>query len=108
MDGFEVIICTVPSKEIGLEIANKLVKDRIAACVNIIPGITSLYEWKNELCIDDELILLIKSRGSLYNKLRIAIEEIHPYEVPEIISLPVRQGNDAYLKWIRDNTAIAE
>ncbi len=96
---------TVPSRDAGLVIANVLVENRLAACVNIIPGLTSVYIWKDKLCTDEEHLLIIKSRKELFIDLRDAIKMNHPYEVPEIVSIPVTDGFAPYLKWIGENTS---
>ena len=100
MDAYISIFCTVPSKEIGITIADNLVKGGIAACVNIVPGVTSLYTWKGEFCTDSELLLIIKTREEKFELVRNKISELHPYEVPEIISFAIKNGNNAYLNWI--------
>ena len=93
---FCVIFCTVPHKEVGLDIANTLVSKQLAACVNIVPGLTSIYTWKDELCNDQELLLIIKTKNNLFANVEEVIKKIHPYEVPEIISLPVISGSYDY------------
>lgn len=104
MDDYIVVMSAVPTREAGLALADFLVKGRLAACVNIVPGLTSVYEWKDKLCVDDELLLLIKTRKVLFDKVRDAIRGRHPYELPEIIALPVEGGLQPYLEWISGNT----
>ncbi|MEJ5361141.1 MAG: divalent-cation tolerance protein CutA [Spirochaetota bacterium] len=99
-----VIFCTVPNKEVGLEIANTLISLKLAACVNIVPGLTSIYSWKGEICNDQELLLIIKTKSNLYTNIEEAINKIHPYEVAEIISMPITSGSHDYLQWIEDVT----
>ncbi|MCX8123845.1 MAG: divalent-cation tolerance protein CutA [Spirochaetes bacterium] len=99
-----VIFCTVPSDQVGLEIANTLVSNKLAACVNIIPGLTSIYTWKGEICNDRELLCVIKTKKDLYKEVEEAIKKIHPYEVAEIIALPVTRGSSDYLQWIESVT----
>jgi len=99
-----VIFCTVPNKEVGLDIATTLVSSQLAACVNIVPGLTSIYTWKGELCNDQELLLIIKTKNNLFANVEEAIKKIHPYEVAEIISLPVISGSHDYLQWIETVT----
>ncbi|MFI5140223.1 MAG: divalent-cation tolerance protein CutA [Sphingobacteriales bacterium] len=96
--------CTVPSLEIGTKIADDLVAGEYAACVNIIPAITSVYRWKGDICRDNELLLIIKSRKTLFKKIHDRIRALHPYEVPEIISCELSDGSEPYLKWISDST----
>lgn len=106
MSDYNVIFCTVPSKDDGKKIGNNLVKNRLAACVNIISGLTSIYEWKGELCEDSECLLIIKSRQELFEKIKEEIFSNHPYELPEIVSLPINDGLEPYLDWIKENTKV--
>ena len=99
-----VIYCTVPSKDVGKNIAYHLVENKLAACVNILPGITSIYYWQGKQCEDEELLLIIKSKDSLFEKVKESILSNHPYDVPEIITLQIKEGNKPYLDWINDNT----
>jgi periplasmic divalent cation tolerance protein len=104
VDSYIIVYCTVPSLEIGTKIADDLVMGKCAACVNIIPGITSIYRWKGDICRDNELLLIIKSRNTLFGKIHDRIRALHPYEVPEIISCEISSGSEPYLKWITENT----
>ncbi len=99
-----VIFCTVPDTEVAEKIANHLVSSKLAACVNIVPQLTSIYFWKNEVCKDPELLLIIKTKKSLYTQVENAIKSIHPYEVAEIIAVPIILGSQEYLGWINDVT----
>ncbi|MBZ0188965.1 MAG: divalent-cation tolerance protein CutA, partial [Candidatus Obscuribacterales bacterium] len=80
-----------------------LVEERLAACVNIIDKITSIYFWEGEIQKDDESLLLIKSSEAIWDALQDKIREIHPYEVPEIICLPIELGNKNYLNWLNQS-----
>jgi len=102
-----VILCTVPNQETADNIADALVGPGLAACVNIVPGLKSVYSWKGEICRDAELLCVIKSRGALFDAIEAAIRSVHPYEVPEIIALPIVAGHGPYVKWIDDVTAQA-
>jgi periplasmic divalent cation tolerance protein len=104
MSEFTVVFCTISSKDEGKKIAKDLVQKKLAACVNIIEGLTSVYEWKNELCIENECLMIIKSRKDIFNELKKEIVSLHPYELPEIISIPVTDGLESYLNWINKNT----
>lgn len=99
-----VILCTVPNKDVALEIANNLVSNKLAACVNIVPGLTSVYTWKGEICNDQELLCIIKTKKTLYLEVEEAIKKLHPYEVAEIIALPISSGSSDYLQWIENVT----
>jgi periplasmic divalent cation tolerance protein len=100
-----IVYITAPSEEAGMLIANRLLEMRLAACVNIVPGIHSLYIWKGELTRDDEVLLICKTRADLFSEHFVpAVMEIHPNELPEIIALPIVKGNQGYLDWVRDMT----
>ena len=101
-DDFIVVFCTAPDKTIGLQIAQTLIENRLAACVNLSEGLTSIFRWKGEICRESEILLTIKSRKSLFPQLEKSIRELHPYQVPEIIALPLAAGSSDYLKWITD------
>jgi len=101
-----IIISTVSSMEEGKKIAQALVKNKMAACVNIIPGITSVYSWKNEIWEDSEHVLFIKTRAELFENVQNYIKENHSYELPEVIMLPIEAGLESYLSWIKDNTSV--
>jgi periplasmic divalent cation tolerance protein len=107
LESYIIVYCTVPSMEIGTKIADDLVGGHCAACVNIVPGLTSIYRWKGEICRDHEQLLIIKSRKRLFEKIQARIKELHPYEVPEIISCDIVDGSDRYLAWISENTNTA-
>lgn len=100
-----VVLVTVPNLKSGEEIAGRLLERKLAACVNISPGLISLYHWQGEVQRDSELLLLIKTRLSLVNgELIPAIQELHPYQLPEIIALPIIGGESGYLDWILQET----
>ncbi len=94
-----VALCTCPPEKAG-QIAGELVRRRVCACVNVIPGLTSVYEWKGEIERDSESLLVIKTRSDRFGELEAAVAAVHPYEVFELIALPVERGNAAYLDWI--------
>jgi periplasmic divalent cation tolerance protein len=84
-------------------IANAVLEARLAACVNVVPA-ASVYRWKGKVERAEELLLLIKTRRPLFDKLRAMLERIHPYELPEVIALPIADGLGAYLDWIEKET----
>lgn len=94
-----VVLVTCPAAE-AERIAEHLIGRQVAACVNIVPGIRSIYRWQGEICRDDETLLLIKSHDRMWTRLEECIRDVHPYDVPEIISLPIEIGNKAYLDWL--------
>ncbi|KAF8020525.1 hypothetical protein BT93_G1063 [Corymbia citriodora subsp. variegata] len=99
-----VVYVTVPNKEAGKKLAESIIKERLAACVNIVPGIESVYHWQGKIETDSEELLIIKTRESLLEPLTQHVKANHPYEVPEVISLPIRGGNVQYLEWIKNST----
>ena len=105
-DQVVVVFITVPSLETGKQIARLLVEKRLAACVNIIPTVNSIYTWEGQVQDDTEALLLVKSRSELFESALIpAVRQIHPYELPEIIALPVQMGLPAYMNWIERVTS---
>uniref|UniRef100_A0A023FWN5 Putative secreted protein n=1 Tax=Amblyomma parvum TaxID=251391 RepID=A0A023FWN5_AMBPA len=99
---FSVSYVTAPNQDVAKKLANGLVEKKLAACVNIVPGIISVYEWKNEIQTDPEVLMVIKSRTSRLDELTKFVRENHPYEVCEVISTPIQHGNPSYLKWISE------
>jgi len=96
---------TAPSVEVARQIANLLLEKKLAACVNILPAINSLYTWKGEIQDDTEVLMFAKSRSELFEDRFVpAVQAVHPYDVPEIIALPVVMGLDSYLDWIVEET----
>ncbi len=99
-----LIFCTCPDQTTAERIAETVVRERLAACVNLVPGLTSIYRWEGQIQRDTELLLLVKTRAAVYPLLEARIRELHPYQVPEIIALPIQTGSATYLDWITDNT----
>lgn len=100
----QLLLSTVPDRETGERIAAALVTERLAACVNILPAVTSIYEWQGEVQRDAEYLLLIKTRKSLYPQLESRLLALHPYELPELVAVSLEGGLAGYLQWIQDNT----
>lgn len=100
-----VVLCNAPPDR-AEEIARALVEQKLAACVNVLPGVVSIYRWKGAIERGEESTLLIKTRDDLVPSLMEAIRKIHPYEVPEIVALPVDADgvNPAYLAWVDSET----
>jgi len=95
-----VVLTTCNSQEQGAQLARHLLEHRLAACVSIVTGARSFYRWKGEIEQAAEVVLIIKSRRDVFEKLRDAIAHLHSYEIPEVIALPVVDGSDAYLAWL--------
>ncbi len=98
-----VVLCMIDTYEAAKSIARTLVESKLAACVNIVPQITSIYSWKGEIVEDNEFLLIIKSKSEAYDKLEAKIKELHSYEVPEIIAFDINKGLPEYLRWIEEN-----
>ncbi|KAM3911758.1 protein CutA isoform 2-T3 [Leptodactylus fuscus] len=93
---------TCPDVTVAKDIAKGLVERRLAACVNVIPQITSIYLWKGNIEEDNEVLLMIKTRSSKISAVTEYVRSVHPYEVCEVISVPIEQGNPPYLSWVTD------
>jgi periplasmic divalent cation tolerance protein len=102
MSEFLQIITTTNTKELAKQIAETLVEKKLAACVQISGPITSTYEWKGKIENEEEWYCVIKTRKNLYKKVEERIKTLHSYDVPEIIALPILEGNQAYLDWINE------
>ncbi|PKM13512.1 MAG: divalent-cation tolerance protein CutA [Gammaproteobacteria bacterium HGW-Gammaproteobacteria-3] len=96
----QIILCTCPDQATAQRVAETLVTAKLAACVNIVPGLTSVYRWQGRIESAQEHLLLIKTRQDRYPALEASIRQNHPYELPEIIAVSVEQGLPEYLHWI--------
>lgn len=97
---YRLVISTCPDMETAERLANILVVERLAACVNILPGARSVYEWQGQVEIENEHLLIIKSRSDRLARLEERLQEEHPYELPELIAVPIEEGLVPYLSWI--------
>lgn len=95
-----VVLMTAGSQEEAERIAHALVAEMMVACVNVIPGVTSVYRWEGQVQSDQEWLLVAKSRGDVLDELVRRVQALHSYDVPEVIALPLVGGSDAYLRWI--------
>jgi periplasmic divalent cation tolerance protein len=102
--GYQVVLVTAPPKK-AAALAKGLVGAKLAACVNVIPSLTSHYRWEGKVQKDRESLLVIKTRASLLKRVEKWVKANHPYTVPEVISLPVTGGSRDYLAWLRKSTA---
>jgi periplasmic divalent cation tolerance protein len=98
-----IVFVTVPSRDDGERIAEAVVGEHLAACVNIIGPIRSIYRWQGEIARDDEHLLLIKTTRVRYPALEARVRALHRYEVPEVVAVPIEMGSAAYLDWLRKN-----
>ena len=102
MTEFVVVLVTVGSSKEGEQMARALVEEQLAACVNRVKGIQSIYRWQGQVEQSEEELLVIKSRRDLFDRLKKRVQELHSYSVPEIIALPIVDGNENYLRWLEE------
>jgi len=105
MSEISIVLVTAGSAEEAAAIGRTLIEERLAACANIVPGIRSIYRWKGKICDEQEFLIIIKTRTSLFEAVQKRVKELHSYEVPEIISFPVARGLPQYLEWVLAETA---
>ena len=98
-----IIFITADKHETACLIAEKLVEERLAACVNIIPQIESIYRWQGKVCRDQELLLIVKTERACYERLEATVRTLHSYTTPEIIALPIACGSAPYLQWLSES-----
>ncbi len=99
-----VVLVTTPTPERAAEIARALVEERLAACGNVVPGVRSIYRWEGKVQEDAEALLVLKTTRGRFEALRERVLSLHPYDVPEVIALPVEAGSAPYLAWIAAET----
>jgi periplasmic divalent cation tolerance protein len=105
MTGELIVFVTAPGEDEAARIADSLVSERLAACVNIVGGIVSIYRWEGEVARDKEVLLIIKTTNERYAELERRIKELHTYTTPEVIAYRIERGSEAYLKWLRESTS---
>lgn len=103
-----VVLVTCPDAQVAEAIAGRLVTEGLAACVNQIPGITSTYQWEGRLHRDSEILLMAKTTAERLRALEARVTALHPYELPEIIAIPVCGGSERYLAWLGHRTALRQ
>ncbi len=99
-----IIQSTTANEEEAKKIARHLVEKKLIACCSIIPTVTSIYRWKDEITEDNEVLMIMKTKAELYSKVEKEIKKLHSYEVPEIICIPINAGSKEYLNWIDEQT----
>jgi periplasmic divalent cation tolerance protein len=105
-DAAVLVFTNAPDREVAARIAEALVNKRLAACVNVLAGCTSIYRWQGDVERAEEIPILIKTRAARYPEVEATIRHLHPYELPEVIAVPVSQGLPDYLQWVAEETAI--
>lgn len=103
-DKYILALCSCPSQTVANEVATALVEERLAACVNRLPGVKSIYRWEGKVTRDEEILLLIKTTGNHYPAIEQTIKKLHPFDTPEIIATPITAGSAEYLQWLQDAT----
>jgi periplasmic divalent cation tolerance protein len=104
MTGVYVILVTAPSIEVARELSHALVAERLAACVNILPGLISIYRWEGAIEEETELLMVVKSAADRFEEVKARVQELHPYDEPEVVGLDVVDGSHSYLKWVLDES----
>ena len=104
MGKYVVVFMTAPDEEVAATIGRSLVEEGLCACCNIVNPVRSIYKWKGRIYDEKELLCVIKTRAELFERLKQRVKQLHPYEVPELISLPIEEGLEEYLSWIEDTT----
>lgn len=104
MNEYIVVLITAPKEEDAVNIAKELVESRLAACANIIKNVRSIYRWEGKIEDDSEVLMIVKTKKSLFDKLMKRVKKLHSYSVPEIIALPITAGSEDYLNWLGDET----
>lgn len=97
---YNLIFCTINDIEKAKEISKTLVEEKLTACVNILPNVTSVYAWKGEIIEDGEYLMIAKTKKALFDDVKERIIELHPYDVVEVISMDIKDGSAQYLDWI--------
>lgn len=105
MEQILVVFVTVSSEDEGKKIGMDLVNNKLAACVNLVPKIHSIFSWQGKIETEDEVLLVIKTTQERINELINKVKELHSYDVPEILAIPVFAGNQDYIDWVLDETA---
>ena len=100
-DAVQVVLVTAPDREVALQLARTLVEERLAACVNVVPGVASVYRWEGAVEQDEEILLVAKTRADRVTDLATRVRDLHPYDLPETLALPAAGGSEPYLSWVR-------
>lgn len=104
MTSARVVLVTAPDMDTAERLAARLVEERLAACANIVPGIVSIYRWDEQVQRDDEVLIVLKTEQGRVEEVRERVVTLHPYDVPEVVVLPVSEGHAPYLEWLTRST----
>ncbi len=107
MGSYVLCFVTIDDFQKAVEISRSLVNEKLAACANIVSSVKSIYFWKDQLCEENEHLILLKTESEKYSEMEQCIRRLHPYEVPEIISIRIDQGLPEYLRWIHESLSRA-
>lgn len=100
-----LVLTTLPNSDAASELARSVVNEKLAACANVLPAVRSIYRWQGKVQDENEVLVLFKTPQEHFERLKARILELHPYEVPEVLAIPVEQGYQAYLDWLSQETA---
>ncbi|MDX1460932.1 MAG: divalent-cation tolerance protein CutA [Xanthomonadales bacterium] len=106
MQSLMVILCTAPDEAVAARLAGSLVEARLAACVNILPAVRSIYRWKGEVQNESEVLMVIKTEASQFERVEAWLQANHPYDVPEVVGLAAEAVSADYGKWVADSVAL--
>ncbi len=104
MTEYIMVLITASKEDEAARIAHDIVSSRLAACVNIVKGIRSIYRWKGKIEDEGEVLMIVKTRRDLFGELKKRVKKLHSYSIPEIIALPVVEGSEEYLGWLKEET----
>lgn len=104
MNNFCLVYITVPTPEVGEKIARSLLEANLIACANLVKGVSSFYRWEGKMETLEECLLLVKSEMQLFPKLEQKVKELHPYDCPALVVLPIEEGSADFLKWVEKET----
>ncbi len=99
-----MIYCTVPNKKLAKNITKVIMKHKLAACISMIENVKSVFSWDSEICEEKEIMMMIKTKRDNYGKIKLVIEDMHSYSIPEIIAVPIVDCSEDYLKWLIKET----
>ena len=99
-----LVLTTLPNSDAAAELAKSVVNEKLAACANVLPAVRSIYRWQGKVQDENEVLVLFKTTQEHFERLKARILELHPYEVPEVLAIPVEQGYQAYLDWLAQET----